>query len=300
MTVAAPELPTKTRDVHNHHMDSTLWNNFPFREGDIVIGTYGKAGTTWTQQIVAQLVSGGDPTVKVHEISPWWDLRIVPPEVRASVLAQPHRRFIKTHLPADALVMSSKAKYIYVARDGRDVIWSMYNHHSGFRDEVYSLFNGPGLVGEPLTKPHPDIRQYFRTWLERDGYPFWSFWENTASWWALREHPNVKLIHFNDLKADLEAEMRAIAAFLDIVLPEGRWPAAIHYSSFEYMKSNAERYAPLGGEIWHGGAETFIHKGTNGRWRDVLSEEESLAYEQKALAMLGTECARWLMSGKRA
>jgi aryl sulfotransferase len=296
----ATDLPAKTRDIHNHHIDSTLWNDFPFRAGDIIIGTYGKAGTTWTQQIVAQLVFGGDGMIKVHEISPWWDLRIVPPEVRAGVLQQPHRRIIKTHLPADALVTSPLAKYIYIARDGRDVIRSMYNHHSSFRPDVYDLFNGPGLVGDPLPLPDPDIRSYFRTWLEKDGYPFWSFWENTASWWALRDHPNVKLIHFNDLKADLEGGMRAIAAFLDIELAENRWPAAVRHCTFEYMKANAERYAPMGGEIWNGGAETFINKGTNGRWCDVLTAEECHSYEEKAVEMLGPECARWLAGGKPA
>jgi aryl sulfotransferase len=300
MVEALTNMPAKTRDIHNHHMNSTLWDEFPFREGDVVIGTYGKAGTTWTQQIVAQLVFNGDPTINVHEISPWWDMRIVPPEARASVLAQIHRRIIKTHLPADALVMSHHAKYIYIARDGRDVVWSMYNHHSSFRDEVYDIFNGPGLIGDPLPRPDPDVRSYFRAWLERDGYPFWSFWENIASWWALREHPNVKLIHFDDLKADLEGEMRGIAAFLGLELAKDRWPAAIEHCTFEYMKANAKRYAPMGGEISHGGAETSINKGTNGRWRDILSAADSLAYEQKAAATLGPECASWLMSGTRA
>jgi hypothetical protein len=46
------------------------------------------------------------------------------------VEAQTHRRFLKTHLPLDALVFSPKAKYIYIGRDGRDVVWSMYNHHA--------------------------------------------------------------------------------------------------------------------------------------------------------------------------
>jgi aryl sulfotransferase len=298
MTTTIAELPRKTRELQNHHMDSTLWNDFPFREGDIVIGTYGKAGTTWTQQIVAQLVFGADEAVMIHEISPWWDMRIVPPEARQAVLAQTHRRILKTHLPTRALVMSEKAKYVYVARDGRDVIWSLYNHHVGFRDEVYAGFNGPGLVGEPFPRPDPDIRRYFRTWLERDGYPFWSFWENTADWWALRDHPNVKLVHFNKLKADLEGQMRSIADFLEIDLPEPAWPDAVRHCTFDYMKANAERYAPGRGAIWQGGADTFIHKGVNGRWKDVLSPEESLAYEAKAVEMLGAQCARWLMTGE--
>ena len=298
MSAYSQSLPIKTRELRNHHMDSTTWNGFPFRDDDIIVGTYGKAGTTWTQQIIAQLVFDADEAIEVQEISPWWDFRITPREARQALLGQAHRRIIKTHLPADALVMSDKAKYVYVARDGRDVIWSMYNHHVGFIEDIYDKLNGPGLIGDPLPRPDPDIRNYFRTWLEKDGYPFWSFWENTATWWSLRNHPNVMLLHFNRLKTDLAGEMRKLATFLGIHLPEEKWPAAVEHCTFEYMKAHAERYAPMRGQVFQGGARTFINKGTNGRWRDVLLPEDSLAYEDAAANNLGTECARWLMTGE--
>ena len=298
MTEIVSQWPRKTRELQNHHMDSTFWNDFTFRDDDIIVSTYGKSGTTWTQQIVSQLVFGAED-VPVNAISPWWDMRMIPPEVRQAVQAQTHRRILKTHLQADALLLSPKAKYLYVARDGRDVIWSMYNHHAAFKPEIFSRFNDlPGLVGPPLEPADPDIRRYFRTWLENDGEPFWSFWENTESWWALRHLPNVKLVHFNRLKADLEGEMRAIAAFLEIDLPEAKWPDAVRHSTFDYMKAHADLYAPMGGSPWESGGETFINKGTNGRWRDVLTAEESFAYEQMALEKLGPECAKWLATGE--
>jgi len=299
MAGTAVEPPRKTRELHNHHMDSTVWNDFQFRDGDVIVATYGKSGTTWTQQIVGQLIFQGDETVAISEISPWYDLRIVPPEVRDMVAAQPHRRVLKTHLPTDALVMSPKARYLYVGRDARDVIWSMHNHHSGFKPETYDMFNLlPGLVGDPLPPADPDVRRYFLNWLEKDGAPFWSFWENTRSWWAVRNQPNVKLVHFNALKADLAGEMRGIAEFLEIEVPEAKWPMLVEHCTFEFMKAHAERYAPLGGMPWEGGAETFINKGVNGRWRDVLTPADSLAYEQMAKAELGEDCARWLMTGE--
>ena len=122
--------PRKTREFHNHHFDSTVWNNFRFRDDDIFIATYAKTGTTWTQQIVAQLLFADADDLPVADMSPWLDLRVPPNDVKLAALeAQKHRRFIKTHLPLDALVYSPKGKYIYVARDGRDVVWSMYNHH---------------------------------------------------------------------------------------------------------------------------------------------------------------------------
>ena len=46
--------------------------------------------------------------------------------------------------------------------------------------------------------------------------------------------------------------------------------------------------------MWEGGAKTFIHKGTNGRWKDTLTPAESAEYEKRAIAELGPQCAAWL------
>lgn len=135
--------PRKTRELHNHHFDSTIWNDFQFRDDDIVIATYAKSGTTWMQQIIGQMLFGPDPELEVAEMSPWLDLRVPPKAVKLpEVQAQRHRRFLKTHLPVDALVFSPKAKYIYIGRDGRDVVWSLYNHHANANQTWYSLLNG--------------------------------------------------------------------------------------------------------------------------------------------------------------
>ena len=134
--------PQKTRELHNHHFDSTIWNDFQFRDDDIVIATYAKAGTTWVQQIVSQLLFNGEEGMEVAEMSPWLDLRVPPKQAKLpAVEAQSHRRFVKTHLPVDALVFSPKARYLYIARDGRDVVWSMYNHHATANDLWYEALN---------------------------------------------------------------------------------------------------------------------------------------------------------------
>jgi len=293
--------PQKTRDIHNHHMNSTIWDRFAFRDDDVIVATYGKSGTTWTQQIVGQLVFAGDPSVKISEISPWLDLRILPPNILELLEAQTHRRIVKTHLPLDALTFSPKAKYLYIARDGRDVLWSLYNHHASANQMFYDVINGtPGRVGPELAPPDPDIRRYFLHWLENDGAPFWAFWENISSWWAARDLPNVKLVHFADLKRDLEGEMRGIADFLGCEIPEARWPKVVEHCSFDWMKAHAAQVAPLGGAIFEGGAEQFVNKGTNGRWKDVLTAEDIAAYERRALAELGPECAAWLAEGAPA
>ncbi len=288
------------REFVNVLMDSNRWNGFEFRDGDIVIGTWAKSGTTWTQQILGQLLFNGTEGVNVHELSPWVDLRVPPKsEKLPAIEAQTHRRFLKTHLPVDALVFSPRAKYIYIGRDGRDVMWSMYNHHANANDVWYdALNNTPGRVGPPIEPPPADIRQYFLDWQARDGYPFWPFWENIRSWWAVRDLPNVLVLHFSNLKADLAGEMRRIAAFLDIPLDEKRFPALVEHCTFDYMKSNAAHVAPLGGVFWDGGPGVFINKGMNGRWRDLLTTEDVNAYERRAVKELGEACARWLATGE--
>ena len=300
MPTAVTNLPTKTREIHNHHFDSTIWNDFSFRKDDIVIATYAKSGTTWLQQIVSQLLFKGAEDMPVAEMSPWLDLRVPPKHVKlAAVAQQTHRRFVKTHLPVDALVFSPEAKYLYVARDGRDVVWSLYNHHATANTSWYEALNeSPGRVGPPIDKPPASIRQYFLDWLERDGYPFWPFWENVRSWWDIRALSNVMLLHFSELKADMEGQIRRVANFLDIAVEDARWPTIFEHCTFDYMKTHATKSVPLGGAFWDGGAETFVHKGTNGRWREVLTADDNARYEAVARAKLGDAGARWLAMGK--
>ncbi|NND71985.1 MAG: sulfotransferase domain-containing protein [Rhodothermales bacterium] len=292
--------PVKTRELMNHHMDSTIWNDLTFRSDDVIIATYAKSGTTWVQQIVGQMILGPDPRIQVAKISPWLDLRVPPKDVKlAEVEAQEHRRLLKTHLPVDALVFSPLAKYLYIARDGRDVAWSLYNHHANANDTWYEVLNEtPGRVGPPIDRPPNDIKQYWRCWSENDGFPLWSYWENIRSWWEIRDLPNVKLVHFENLKNDMQGEMEAIADFLGIEPSAEDWDQTNLYCSFDWMKAHAEQCAPLGGVFWDGGASTFINKGTNGRWKESLSEMESKTYEERAVRELGESAAYWLKSGK--
>ncbi|KAI0196755.1 P-loop containing nucleoside triphosphate hydrolase protein [Xylaria flabelliformis] len=299
-----PSLPVKIREMHNHHMDSTVWNDFKFRPDDVIIATYAKAGTTWMQQIVSQLVHSGDESVAPQVLSPWVDLRIIPRDALFQQLeAQTHRRFMKTHLPIDATVWRPEVKYIFCARDGRDTVWSLHNHLFVATDTFYQLINDtPGRVGPPLARPSDNPRDMFMQLLDGDMNPetVWPFWSHIRGWWEVRDQPNLLLVHFNDLKADLNGEMRRIAKFLEI--PEMRtenWDAAVEHCTFDWMKAHAELTAPQQSDIaFKEGAHSFIHKGTNGRWKNVLSEDDNRQYLERARQELGEECARWLEKGR--
>ena len=290
--------PIKTREIHDHHINSTAWERIKFRDDDIIIVTNGKSGTTWMQQIVAQLVFEGAEGIDVHALSPWIDLRILPPQAIDALEAQTHRRFFKTHLPVDALIFSPKAKYIFIGRDGRDATWSMFNHHINATDGYFEAFSNPvGLVGPGIERGTDDARQFYLDWFTRDGFPYWPMWSNIRSWWNIRKLPNVKFVHFNDMKKDLAGSIQEIARFLDIETNEATFNKIVEHCTFDYMKAHANQMAPRGGIMWNDGAQTFINKGTNGRWRDSLNAADIAAYEAKADAELGPECSHWLEHG---
>ena len=299
MVMQTMDLPVKTRDIKNAICDSTRWKYVCFRDDDIVVATYGKTGTTWMQQIVGQLIFRGDDA-PLWDSSPWVDMRPVPLEiVLETIEAQKHRRFLKTHLPIDALVFSPKAKYLYIVRDGRDTAWSLYNHHAGFTDQAYPMFNNVfGREGPPLEPPAGDVVQYFHEWLTGGGLPLGvSFWEHVQGWYNARHLPNVLLVHFNDLKADLPGQMRRIAAFLGIEIDESRFQAMIEHCGIDYMRREASA-APVLDMIFKNGSTTFFNKGTNGRWKDVLTAADLRKYDEVVRANLTPDCARWVATGE--
>ena len=302
-----PKLPERTRVYQCHHFDSTRWDYFEPRNDDIIIATSYKAGTTWAQAIVAHLLfPNGDLPAGLAEMSPWLDMRILPLEVALNGLgAQEHRRFIKTHLPLDGMRYDERLKYLYVARDARDVFMSLWNHYTNMTDETVMLMNLLlGREGDEFPPAPDDIHTFWRNWMTRgwfewetDGWPYWSHLSNVQSWWNFRDLPNIQLVHYTDMLEDTEREIRRIADFLEIEVPVDSWLDIVKAVSFTEMKRRGDFYAPGGGQFWKGGAKTFLHKGTNGRWRDVLSDEEMTLYDAACERALTRECREWLENG---
>jgi aryl sulfotransferase len=284
--------PVKTREIEDAYCDSARWNDFAFRDGDLVVATHPKMGTTWTLQIVFQLLHGGPPRVGGSMIAPWLDMRIDPFQRVAEIFErQTHRRSIKTHLPLDALVFSPKAKYLVVGRDVRDMVWSAYSHQQANDDAVLALFNGPpGRPGALVSRPDRDIRDYYLHFVEHGelpGFGFEPFWPHIRSWWEARRLPNVLMVHYARLKADLPGEIRRIAAFLDVEIDEALFPAIVEHCSFDYMRATVPPAAKV----------AFPH-GEIGRWKAVLSPAEIALCDAAAARHLSRECAHWLATGE--
>jgi aryl sulfotransferase len=295
--------PTEIYDESTIECDSRIWKEFEHRRGDIVAGSYHKAGTTVTQQILSQLIFDGKEDVPIWQISPWLEFRLTPREPTMAMLkAQTHRRFIKTHLPAFALPILPQVKYVYVARDGRDVAWSFHHHLSNVFDEFntaqWKLYDPEAKIMSAYPAIPESTHQFYLEWMRDDGFPHGSFFENVKSWWALRHLPNVLLVHYNNIKEDLAGEIKKIALFLDFDPDTLNMDDILHHCSFQYMKEHSATYAPVGGKPFKGGHTSFFYKGTNKRWKDTLGVEEVEYYEHTAEKRLGKECAYWLATGK--
>ncbi len=158
--------------------------------------------------------------------------------------------------------------------------------------------NTAGRVGPPMERPPEDAREFFHGFLENGGLYDWSYWDHIQSWWEIHNTPNVLLVHFNDLKADMEGGIRRIAEFLDIEIDEERWPDIIEHFTFDYMKKNANSLLEHFPDMFEGGLTKFVYKGTNGRWRDGLTSEENEKYERIANSHLTPDCAHWHATGE--
>jgi Sulfotransferase domain len=172
------------------------------------------------------------------------------------------------------------ASYITVNRDGRDVFMSMYNHMRSMRQDVTTdLAMSAAREGIDLgSRGLPNVddeHAFFPWWLENAG-----LLEHVASFWERRGEPNLLFVHYDDMTADLEGEMRRVAAFLAIEIDEAKLPGMVERCTFAGMKARPDEIGPFE-RRFVGGAESFLYKGTNGRWRDVMTDEELDAYEAR-------------------
>ena len=269
--------------------DNSRWENFVHRPGDIFVCTPAKSGTTWMQAIVASLLwpDGNAPGV-IGTMSPWIDARFDPVSVVLDRLeAQTHRRFIKTHTPPDGIPWFPTGSYIVVGRDGRNAFMSFDNHIAYMRPDAFN----DGEDAPALPPYTGDVHQLFEFWLA-DATNL----KTIAQWWERRHEPNVLLVHYNDMQADLEGEMRRVAAFLQIEVASEAWPAVVARCTFDSMRQRSEEIADFD-RVFEGGAQTFLYKGTNERWRGILTDKELERHANRVAELLPPDAAAWLEKG---
>ena len=306
MLIQKPQQPIRT-----WHTDTRIWDEFAFRAGDILICTPPKTGTTWTQRIVSMLLhQSAEPRPFIDE-QPWLDARFAPQAEIAEALSQaPGVRSLKSHSPLTALPLHDDVLYINVARDPRDAAMSFHNHATHYTAEFEETLDQSGLGDPQIARPYPrapaDARTFFRRWLRDpacapfDDFTIAEFLELERSFWDERHRPNVLLVHYNDLKADLAGEIRRIGEFCGIETPEPRMAQIVDAAGFSSMKRDGAKMLGVINVAFKGGADTFLHKGTNERWKGVLTDEDLAQYRAVIDASVPSDLAAWLEHGRLA
>jgi aryl sulfotransferase len=295
--------------------DSARWEGFVFRPDDIVISTPPKCGTTWTQMICALLIlQTPDLDRPLSMISPWLDMQMrARDDVIADLEAQTHRRFIKTHTPLDGVPYDERVTYLCVGRDPRDVALSMNNHWDNMDMDAFVAARVEAVGGDdvdqhlgarPLRAATPRAR--FWDWVDDEmppkdsGSSLLRTLRHLETFWNTRDAGNIVMLHYGDLQADLEGQMRALAARLTIDVPKERWPALVDAATFDAMRRNADKTVPNAGKGFWRDPNEFFHRGTSGQWRDLLDPDDLARYDARVAALVAPDLAAWVHAERPA
>jgi aryl sulfotransferase len=293
--------------------DNRRWDGFEFRDGDIVISTPSKCGTTWMQMQCALLLFQSTALpAPLTRLSPWLDVQT---EKVASVFAelagQTHRRFIKSHTPLDGLPYDPRVTYITVGRDPRDVAISWDNHFNNMnletiinhRVDVAGMDDFEELMPNGLPESPEDPVERFWEWIESgelrddDIFGMASMVNHLRTFWERRDDDNVALFHYADMKADLDGEMRRLASVLDVDVDESTWAGLVSAATFERMRDRAEELAP---QVTHGfwnETSRFFNKGSSGQWQSYFGPGDVARYEARLHDLATPDLAAWMHAG---
>lgn len=280
--------------------DSGRWLDFPFRMGDIVVSTRSKSGTTWMQMICALLVFGGPELPEpLGRLSPWFDHLVEPREALIERLErQSWRRIIKTHTPLDGIPIDPRADYFVVARHPLDMAVSLYHQGDNIDRQRLAELTGSS---QPITRSGSRLsaHDWLMKWVRADDDPRTTMdslagvmW-HLCDAWGRRDEPNVTLVHYDDLSADLDGQMRRIAEQLGVTIEDSTWSNLAGAATFEQMRTHAAELIPNTGGILKND-RAFFRRGRSGAGRELLNDEEMSEYYHRVSAFAASDLVDWL------
>jgi hypothetical protein len=222
-----------------------------------------KSGTTWLLQIAVQIAYLGQAEFdNIHSVVAWPDAAarfrklIIPLANDSPVRHAPTQlRIVKTHLEQRLVPYSPEARYLVMVRDPKDVIVSGYHF-------VRSLLLGPLM---------PSVRH----WVELNlagGLPSGSWASHLASYWRVRNEPNVLFLTYEDLSADPAGVIGQIGRFMNVNLDAAQLEAVTRAASFGEMRRLEEKFDP-GRVVPWGKACSMLRNGRCGDAGALLSPE---------------------------
>jgi hypothetical protein len=265
--------------------DPRILASFKPRATDVLITTAPKAGTTWMQQILHQLRTGGDPDFdSIAEAVPWLELPrdgLSTQDVIEVFERIRDPRVFKTHCTYEQTPGADIVRIIMSSRDPRDCCVSFYHHVTDMTDDARKR------VGFDHLHTLDDV---FEMWIE---YAAW--YRNIQSWWPHINDSNVLWLRFEDMKASLEDAVDKIIAFLDWRITPGQRDRVLAYSSFDWMKTHSDKFTrQVKSEKPSFKPGGFIRRGEVGDHKTKLSAEQEQRILEKAGQMLEPDCLHFL------
>uniref|UniRef100_V9KQ59 Sulfotransferase n=1 Tax=Callorhinchus milii TaxID=7868 RepID=V9KQ59_CALMI len=236
--------------------------HFEVRDSDVFAVTYPKSGTMWMQQILSLIYSDDDtPAVQsksAMERVPWIELPNSNFEVRQSP------RLSVTHLPYHLVpkgLKDKQGKVIYVARNPRDVLMSLYYLHNHL-----STFETPKSF-QDFMEQFVDGRVEFSSWFD-----------HVREWYNHRDEFNFMYITYEEMKKDLRASILKICSFLGKHLDNEKLNTVLELCTFNTMKVNPMANYEKVPKKSNDGA--FLRKGTIGDWKTHFTVAQSEMFDR--------------------
>ncbi|WP_112321071.1 sulfotransferase domain-containing protein [Oceanibium sediminis] len=270
------------------------WSAWTPREGDILVSTPPKCGTTWTQTILAMLLHGGtDLPERVSVLSPWIDSRLgADAEVAESLRRQPGRRVVKTHTPPDGFPVWEGVHTVVVYRHPLDVFFSLRNHIANRRDTDGHVMRAtpPEALEHFLTNPmrKDDIDQ------DSLANVTWHYLKALAR----RGTGEITFLHYADMLAEPERAVATLARIAGVGDDAALIRAITAATRLDAMRADAARFAPEGGAGFWVSDSAFFASGGTRNWQGKLSAAEIASYDAALAALIpDTAARRWLEHG---
>jgi len=242
-----------------------LSRTLEMRDDDVCFISYPKSGSTWLSHILILILNEGeipaDTTLRncVHWVASSWPY----PRSREELDSSPSPRIFKSHMPWHMAVggdtVNSPCKYIYIARNPKDVAVSYFHFESG--KQWSGNYSGPW--------------EHWLKWFLEGKVQRGDWFNHVLSWWHHKNDGNVLFLKYEDMKRDFDNQLDEIAKFLDYPLTDSTRSKIHEKSSFENMKknnfSNLHEIPELG---------SFFRKGQIGSWKDMFTVAQSEQFDR--------------------
>jgi len=198
--------------------------SFRTRPTDVFVATYPKCGTTWVTQICHLLRSADSVDFDEITVVCPWDIMALDSgqDLEAEQVGNP--RVFKSHERAGDIAKG--AKYIHVCRKPEDAFISFHRFLPAFA----ALPPGSITVEE--------FAEAVFGGVSHSG----GIWDFFTEWWERRGDPDVLWICYEDLREDLESQVRLIAAFMGVDLTPELLAIVLERSSFKYMEARSAQF----------------------------------------------------------